>query len=202
AGGESAMVAFLLGEGSDASQARAVIERHRTQGAVAQALECTEAFWEDMVGGIRVSTPSRALDRMVNGWLAYQTLACRLWGRTAFYQSGGAFGFRDQLQDAAALVSLRPEITRAQILLHAAHQFVEGAVLPWWHPPSGCGIRTRFADDLLWLPLVTAHYVRSTGDLSVLAERVRFITARPLDEHEDEAYLQPEDSGERADLYE
>src|SRR5262249_48254161 len=178
--GETATVTFLLGEGLDASHARSLIERYRAPEAAQQARERTEAFWGDLVDGIQIRTPSRALDLMVNGWLAYQTLACRIWGRTAFYQSGGAFGFRDQLQDAAALVTLRPDITRAQILLHAEQQFLEGDVLHWWHPPSGRGIRTRFADDLLWLPLVVARYVRATADWTILDERVRFITARPL----------------------
>ena len=135
---------------------------------------------------------------MANGWLVYQTLCCRLWARSAFYQSGGAFGFRDQLQDAAALIHLRPELTRAQILRHAAHQFVEGDVLHWWHPPESRGIRTRFADDLLWLPLITADYIATTGEGAILDEQLRFLRARPLAEGEDEAFLLPEDSGERA----
>jgi len=129
-------------------------------------------------------------------------LACRLWARSAFYQSGGAFGFRDQLQDAAAWVWHDPARTRAQILLHAAHQFVEGDVLHWWHPPLSMGIRTRFADDLLWLPLVTAFYAGVTGDRAVLDETVRFLRARALTPGEDEAFLVPEESGTEASLYE
>jgi cellobiose phosphorylase len=112
------------------------------------ALAEVREFWRDLLSGVQVATPSPELDVVVNGWLSYQNLSCRVWGRSAFYQSGGAFGFRDQLQDAAALVHLMPDLTRRQILLHAAHQFVEGDVLHWWHPPAGKGIRTRFADDL------------------------------------------------------
>jgi cyclic beta-1,2-glucan synthetase len=139
---------------------------------------------------------------MVNGWLTYQNLSCRVWGRSAFYQSGGAFGFRDQLQDSSALVYLMPELTRAQIVLHASHQFVEGDVLHWWHPPLSKGMRTRFSDDLLWLPYIAAFYVRPTGDASVLDEPARFVSARQLEPGEDEAFVIPEDTGTSASVYE
>jgi N,N'-diacetylchitobiose phosphorylase len=200
--GKTAEVAFLLGEAEDEADARAIIARYRWEDAVDVALEEVRAFWIDLVTAVQVQTPSPELDLMVNGWLAYQNLSCRVWGRTAFYQSGGAFGFRDQLQDSSALVYLRPELTRQQIILHASHQFVEGDVLHWWHPPLSKGIRTRFADDLLWLPYITAFYVASTGDAGVLDESAPFVTAAPLWEGEDEAFLFPEDSGERASVYE
>ncbi|MGQ0721850.1 MAG: GH36-type glycosyl hydrolase domain-containing protein [Candidatus Eiseniibacteriota bacterium] len=203
-------VSFLLGEAaggprgeaSGAERARAMIARFAEPGAARRALAETRAAWETRVGALRVRTPMPSLDVMVNGWLPYQTLACRLWGRTATYQSGGAFGFRDQLQDACAFVSTWPELTRAQLLLHAAHQFVEGDVLHWWHPPDGRGIRTRFADDLLWLPWAAALYARVTGDAAVLDEPARFLRARELRPGEDEAFLRPEDSGTSASLWE
>ncbi len=194
--------AFLLGEGMEEADIRDLVERLRRDGAIEAALLATREVWAERVSAVAIRTPRPAIDLMVNGWLAYQTLACRLWGRTAFYQSGGALGFRDQLQDAASLLMWSPGILREQILTHARHQFVEGDVLHWWHPPDGRGIRTRFADDLLWLPWLTAGYVAVTGDAGVLDEKVRYVTARPLEDGEDEAFLVPGDSGERGDVYE
>lgn len=197
-----AVVWLLLGEGADRAEAEALVERFATGAAADAALEEVRAFWIESLTRLQVATPDPALDLMMNGWLAYQVLVCRLWARSALYQSGGAFGFRDQLQDAAAWVYLEPGRTRAQILLHAAHQFVEGDVLHWWHPPQSIGIRTRFADDLLWLPYITVFYVGATGDRAVLAEPARFLRARALLPGEDEVFLVPEEAGESADLYE
>ncbi len=194
--------AFLLGETMDLSSVRELVERLGTGGAIEAALLATREVWAERVSAVAIRTPRPAIDLMVNGWLAYQTLACRLWGRTAFYQSGGALGFRDQLQDAASLLMWSPGILREQILTHASHQFVEGDVLHWWHPPDARGIRTRFADDLLWLPWLTAGYVTATGDAAVLDEQTRYVTARALEDGEDEAFLVPEDSGESGDVYE
>ncbi|HYM81593.1 MAG TPA: glycosyl transferase, partial [Candidatus Limnocylindria bacterium] len=199
--GETVECAFLLGEGESESAALVLAARYRASGAIDSAFDEATAFWNDLLTGVQIQTPSPALDCMVNGWLIYQTVACRLWGRSAGYQSGGAFGYRDQLQDAAALIPLRPELVRSQILLHASHQFVAGDVLHWWHPPLGRGLRTRFADDLLWLPYLTAHFVQSTGDWSLLDERAPYLDARALEPGEDEAYLLPSEAGESGDLY-
>ncbi|AFL72793.1 GH36-type glycosyl hydrolase domain-containing protein [Thiocystis violascens] len=201
--GESAICVFLLGEVMDATELTALIGRYPDLDAIDAALEDARAFWTDLVSRVQVETPEPAIDLMLNGWLTYQNLGCRIWARSAFYQSGGAFGYRDQLQDAAALVAIRPDLTRAQILLHAAHQFQEGDVLHWWHPePLERGLRTRFSDDLLWLPFVAAHYIRVTGDAAILDENIPFIVADLLEPGEDERYLQPHPSGENGDLYE
>ena len=200
--GQKIQVSFLLGQEADADWARELVVRHRSPQAIEKALGNAVAFWREGLSALRIETPSPALDIMVNGWLPYQTLSCRIRGRTAFYQSGGAFGFRDQLQDASSLIPLWPEKTRQQILLNAAHQFVEGDVLHWWHPPFSQGIRTRFADDLLWLPLLTAEYIQTTGDRDVLDETVPYLTARSLEPGEAEVFLRPEPSGESSDLYE
>ncbi len=200
--GESGTVSFLLGQEAGADWAREVVIRHGTPAAIETAWQNANAFWQEGLSGLQVETPSPALDLMVNGWLAYQTLSCRIHGRTALYQSGGAFGFRDQLQDSSSLIPLWPEKTRRQILLHAAHQFPEGDVMHWWHTPHGQGIRTRFADDLLWLPLLTAEYITTTGDQEILAEKTSYLTARLLEPGEDEVFLRPTQSGEFSDVYE
>lgn len=200
--GATAECVFILGEGESAETARALARRYAAPTAARAAADEMRAFWRHFVSGVRIDTPSPALDVMVNHWLPYQNLSCRIWGRSAFYQSGGAFGFRDQLQDVAGLLYLDPSITRRQILRHAQHQFIEGDVLHWWHPPTSKGIRTRFSDDLLWLPYVTDFYLGATGDESVLDEPVRFLRAPLLDPGEDERFLTPEESGESASIYE
>jgi N,N'-diacetylchitobiose phosphorylase len=200
--GETKQIAFLRGEAASADELDRLLAAFSPPAAIDAALGEVRAFWTDLLGRVQIQTPSPAIDLMVNGWAAYQNLACRLWARSAFYQSGGAYGFRDQLQDAAAMIYLDPALTRRQILTNAAHQFVEGDVLHWWHPPQSRGIRTRFADDLLWLPYLTAFYIRSSGDSAVLDEPIRFLVAPLLQAGEDEVLLQPKDSGERADLFE
>jgi N,N'-diacetylchitobiose phosphorylase len=200
--GQSRVITFLLGEGDDEAVADALLARYATGAAVDDAFERVRDGWRALLDGVRIETPVPALDVMVNGWLSYQNLVCRMWGRTAFYQSGGAFGFRDQLQDSMALLYMRPAWTRAQILLHAAHQFPEGDVLHWWHPPLAKGIRTRFSDDLLWLPYVTRFYIEATGDRAVLDERAGWVKARHLDAGEDEAFVFPERTDGDASLYE
>ncbi|MBX7208402.1 MAG: glycosyl transferase [Verrucomicrobiaceae bacterium] len=194
---------LVLGEATGDDDLRVLRSRFSHLGGVDAALAEVKAFWRDLLGTVHVETPSPHIDLMVNGWLAYQAITCRMWGRTAFYQSSGAFGFRDQLQDAGNLTLLWPELTRQQIRLHARHQFSEGDVLHWWHEaPVGRGVRTRFSDDLLWLPFVTSEYVRATGDAALLDEREPFLEAPPLDPGEDESYQRPAVSDEFASIYE
>ncbi|MFN8650803.1 MAG: hypothetical protein U0133_02725 [Gemmatimonadales bacterium] len=198
--GATLEVVFCLGQAATRDDALALVRKYQDPAAVDAALEQVRTFWRETLGRVQVETPSPALDLMLNGWLAYQNLACRVWARSAFYQSGGAYGFRDQLQDASALIYLDPEITRRQIVLHAGHQFAEGDVLHWWHPPVDKGIRTRFSDDLLWLPYITAGYIRHTGDAGVLDAMAPYVVARQLNAGEDEVFLHPTTAGS-ADVY-
>lgn len=200
--GESFECSYLLGETTDHGTAVKLIEKYRERTQVQQALDDVRNFWRQTLSAIQIETPHREIDLMVNGWLAYQNLSCRIWARSAYYQPGGAFGYRDQLQDSAALVYHRPELSRIQILRNAAQQFVEGDVLHWWHPDTGYGLRTRFSDDLLWLPYLAAEYVLKTGDEAVLDEMLPFIIGPPLAEGQQESFLRPSPSGELGTLYE
>lgn len=200
--GEEREIAFLLGQGKDREEVYKIADLYRDTAACRKALEEVRDYWNRVLGTVQVKTPDLSMDLMLNRWLLYQTIACRLWARSAFYQSGGAYGYRDQLQDALNAVYVIPEATRGQILLHCAHQFVEGDVQHWWHPGTGNrGIRTRFSDDLLWLPYVTAEYVYRTGDYSILEEEVGYLEEEPLKEGEDERYGVPRISGEKSSVY-
>ena len=200
ANGETVVV-FVLGQAGDATRAQQLAARYRRPDASADALRETIADWDRRLAAVRVKTPDPGLDVLVNRWLPYQVLACRVWGRTAFYQSGGAYGFRDQLQDVLALLYAEPAETRAHLLRAASRQFVEGDVQHWWHPPSGRGVRTRFSDDFLWLPYAVARYVEVTGDVGVLNESVTYLRGPILKDDEHEAYFQPDTTAEADPLY-
>ncbi len=200
--GQTREVVMLLGSAPSRDEAASIVARYRKSDAVAEAFDLVVADWDRTLGTVTVKTPDGSMNTMVNSWLLYQTLACRVRARTAFYQSGGAYGFRDQLQDVMALVYSHPDITREHILLAASRQFREGDVQHWWHPPTGRGVRTRISDDLLWLPYVTSFYIDVTGDTSVLDERVSFLEAPLLATGSDDAYTQPAVTEDTASIFE
>ena len=194
-------VVFFLGQAGDAAEAQALIERYRAADLNAVLREVTD-YWEETLGAVQVKTPDPSMDIMLNGALLYQTLACRYWARSAFYQASGAYGFRDQLQDVMALMVTRPALAREHILRAAARQFVEGDFQHWWFQPAGQGVRTRISDDRAWLATVAAHYVETTGDAAILDERVSFLDGPALKPAEHDLYFQPSQADETASLYE
>ena len=201
ADGQAGEVVFRLGAGSDSRSALQLAQRVKGSAAAHDALDNVRIHWLDVLGAVRVKTPDASVDVLANGWLPYQILACRYLARSGYYQSGGAFGFRDQLQDAMALVHAKPALTREHLLLSAAHQFPQGDVMHWWHPPQGRGVRTRCSDDYLWLPLAACRYLRVTGDMSVLDEKVRYIEGRPVNADEESYYDLPVASNLQQPLY-
>ncbi|MCA1409368.1 glycosyl transferase [Ensifer sp. IC3342] len=200
--GESKEVIFVLGQAAGLDEVRRLVREHAEVGRARESFAATSRQWDDILNAVQVSTPDVGFNVMMNRWLLYQVLACRVWARSAFYQSGGAFGFRDQLQDVMALVHGAPNETRSQILRAAGRQFTQGDVQHWWHPPSGVGVRTRMTDDLYFLPFVVHHYVFATGDDRLLDDRVPFIESPVLKEGQDEDFNRPETSGEAATVYE
>ncbi|MBK8121855.1 MAG: cyclic beta 1-2 glucan synthetase [Sulfuritalea sp.] len=201
ADGQEREIVFRLGAGRDADDVGRIVQRFRGPVAARGALEAVRQHWNHTLGAVQVETPDPSLNLMANGWLVYQTLACRVWARSGYYQSGGAFGFRDQLQDVMALVHARPGLVREHLLLCASRQFQEGDVQHWWHPPAGRGVRTHCSDDYLWLTLAVCRYVTTTGDDAVLDEAVHFLEGRAVNPEDDSYYDLPGRSADSASLY-
>ena len=199
--GERIEIAIFLGQGKDREEARELVNRYRAANLDEVLAEVTRQ-WDDVLGAVQITTPDRSMDILANRWLLYQTLSCRVWGRAAFYQTSGAYGFRDQLQDVMALAVAKRDVARAHLLRAASRQFIEGDVQHWWHPPSGRGVRTRISDDLLWLPYAVIHYIEVTGESSLLDEAVPFLEGDRLAAGQLESYFQPRVSETRATLFE
>ena len=200
--GEEKTIVFLLGESENSDKAKNIIRKFNSTKASIDALEMVTSFWSKMLAGIQITTPDDSMNILVNNWLPYQVLSCRIWGRTALYQSGGAYGFRDQLQDVMSMIYLDPKIARKQIVMHSQRQFIEGDVQHWWHPPTDRGVRTKCSDDLVWLPFVVNFYIKKTGDYSILNEKVCFIESDQLEDKQVDLYNQPDISDEKASVYE
>jgi cyclic beta-1,2-glucan synthetase len=195
-------IVFVLGAGNDHAEALALTQRYRSTEGAQFALEQVWRFWEKNLGVLHAETPDASLNVLMNGWLPYQVLSCRMWGRSGFYQSGGAFGFRDQLQDCLALMHQMPDLARQHLIRCAERQFIEGDVQHWWHPPNGRGVRTSCSDDYLWLPYAVCKYVLFTGDMGILDQRISFLTSRRLRENEESYYDLPCRSDQFESLYE
>jgi cyclic beta-1,2-glucan synthetase len=202
AANDTTTVRFVLGQGSSRDAALALAAEFKSPQRIAESWAQCRRRWDEILETVQVETPEPAMDLQLNRWLLLQALSCRIWGRTSLYQSSGAFGFRDQLQDALSLTHAAPHVARQHILRAAAHQFAEGDVLHWWHPPSGRGVRTRCSDDLLWLPYITAHYVDATGDAAILDEGIPFLHGPELEVGEEDHYATYEPGDERRSLYE
>jgi len=200
--GERSEITCMLGQAESVEQVQTLIQTYRESTELENALNRTRAWWDDLLGTIEVHTPELAADFLINRWLLYQSLSCRIWGRSAFYQSSGAFGFRDQLQDVMAFPLAHPGLTREHILRAASRQFEEGDVQHWWHPPGCAGIRSRISDDLLWLPYVVAHYIRTTGDVEILHMEVPFLKAPMLEDDQNETLCTPEVAFNHGTLFE
>ena len=194
-------IIFFLGEAATKEEAQAIISRFRTIDRDS-VLHSVKEFWNDTLGVVRVKTPDRSMDILLNRWLIYQTIACRVWARSAFYQASGAYGFRDQLQDGMALAVAKPELTREHLLRAAGRQFVEGDFQHWWLPASGRGVRTRISDDQVWLPYAVAHYLEVTNDLQVLEKNIPYLEGPVLRPGEYDSFFQPMVSGDEVTLYE
>ena len=200
-GGEERQIVFLIGSGADTASAIKLTQDFADLNVINHSFDQVKQYWNEIINTVQVQTPDEALNLLANGWLTYQTIASRLFARSGFYQSGGAFGFRDQLQDVLSLLHNQPGLAREQILLNASRQFKEGDVQHWWHPPEGRGVRTNCSDDLLWLPFAVYKYLNATGDLDILKEKTGFLECRLLHEGEDSLYDLPMSGSLHADLY-